>query len=403
MRKIASSIVLAVYACCSPMAYAQYEPQIGVDVSVGGGVSTNPFLYADGKTAASANIDIAPYVVVEDELGATRINGNLRFTQYSKFYGNDVSARIEAATERRLDERNTVRVAASAQRLRSAIQDGLIFESGGGSQGPGPLLPPTVPIIDTTLAGTRARITSLSTSFGLSHILNERSSLDAGIELNGTYIDEGAGFDYRSVSSHAGYRRQLTQRTTVTFDTQLGFVDYLSRRTGDSMIVSPRVGIQQQLTNRLSVVADAGISYVRTDVGGGDRSNLVSFAGSVGLCDRGPNRTLCLSGGRSAQPTALGGVSTVTTASLNYNAQLSRIDRVSMSARYGRTNQDGAGLPVVRVTDFIGVSATYARDLNDRLAFTVTPGYSKIFDDTQRRSANYSLMVGLTMKFGKRR
>lgn len=402
VRKIASSIVLAAYACCTPMAYAQYEPEYSVDVSVGGGVSSNPFLYADGKTAGSASIDIAPSVVVEDELGKTRLGGNLRFTQYSKYYGNDVSARLEAATERRLDERNSVRVAASVQRMRSAIQDGLIFE-GGGSQAPGPLLPPTLPVIDTTLAGTRSRITSLNTSFGLSHILNEVSSLDAGIELNGTYIEDDVGFDYRSVSTHAGYRRKLSQRTTVTFDMQVGFVDYLGRRTGDSLIASPRLGVQQQLTDRLSLVADAGISYVRTDIGAGDHSKLVSFAGSVGLCDRGPNRSLCLSGGRSAQPTALGGVSTVTTASLNYDARLSRVDRLSLAARYGRTNQDGAGLPVVRVTDFIGASATYSRDLNDRLAFTVTPSYSKIFDDTQPRSANYALMVGLTIRLGKRR
>ncbi|RYD45377.1 MAG: hypothetical protein EOP63_01990 [Sphingomonadales bacterium] len=395
-------MVLAAYACCSPMAYAQYEPQYNVDVSVGGGISSNPFLYADGKTAGSANIDIAPSVVVEDELGQTRIGGNLRFTQYSKYYGNDVSARLEAATDRKLDERNSVRVAASVQRLRSAVQDGLIFGS-GGTQTPGPLLPPTLPIIDTTLAGTRSRITSLNTSFGLSHILDEISSVDAGIELNGTYIEDDVGFDYRSAYAHAGYRRKLSQRTTVTFDTQIGFVDYLGRRTGDSLIVSPRIGVQQQLTDRLSLVADAGISYVRTDVAGGDKSNLTSFAGSIGLCDRGPNRSLCLSGGRSAQPTALGGVSTVTTASLNYDARLSRVDRVSLAARYGRTNQDGAGLPIVRVTDFIGASATYSRDLNDRLALTVTPSYSKVFDDAQPRGANYALMVGLTIRLGKRR
>src|SRR3546814_766867 len=173
-------------------------------------------------------------------------------------------------------------------------------------------------------------------------------------------------------------------------------VDYLGRRTGDSVILSPRAGIRQQLSDRLSLVADAGISYVRTKLGNGSHSTLVSFAGSVGLCDRLPNRSLCVSAGRSAQPTALGGVSTVTTASVNYDARLSRVDRVSLAGRYGRTNEDGVGLPGVRITDFLGASATYSRDLNDRIAFTVTPGYSKIFDDVQPPSANSSLMFGVT-------
>src|SRR3546814_4111265 len=75
------------------------------------------------------------------------------------------------------------------------------------------------------------------------------------------------------------------------------------------------------------------------------------------------------------------------------------VDRVSLAGRYGRTNEDGVGLPGVRITDFLGASATYSRDLNDRIAFTVTPGYSKIFDDVQPRSANYSLMVGVTIRF----
>ena len=402
LRKFASSLAVAVMACLPQMAFAQSEPQYTVDVSVGGGVATNPFLYSDGDTAASATVSVSPSVFIEDELGQTRIGGDLRLTQYISDYGSDLSGRLEASTTRRLDERTDVRVDAYVRTVRSAARDSLLFAS-GPAEVPGPLLPPAPPIIDTTIAGTRARVTSVGTSFGLSHLLDEVSSLNTGVTLNGTYIGNDVGFDYRSASTHFGYQRKLSPRTTVTIDTQVMAVDYLGRRTGDSVILSPRAGIRQQLSDRLSLVADAGISYVRTKLGNGSHSTLVSFAGSVGLCDRLPNRSLCVSAGRSAQPTALGGVSTVTTASVNYDARLSRVDRVSLAGRYGRTNEDGVGLPGVRITDFLGASATYSRDLNDRIAFTVTPGYSKIFDDVQPRSANYSLMVGVTIRFGKPR
>jgi hypothetical protein len=401
LRNLASSLMAAACACGASTAFAQSPPEVTLDVSVGGGIATNPFLDGNSKTSGSATIAISPSVVVDDGLGETRISGDLRLTQYLQRYGSDVSGALEAATTRKLDERTQLQIAASARTSRSALRDGLLFASAPGDT-PGPLVPPVSPILDTTLAGTRARTTVIATTVSIAHRLDEVSAINGGVELYGTYIGKNAGFDYRGISTFVGYQRQLSPRTSVTLGTQVGGVDYLGRRTGDSLIVSPRVGVQQQLSDRLNLVADAGISFVRTKVIGG-HSERVTFAGSLGLCDRSPNRSLCLSASRSAQPTALGGVSTVTSAALNYDARLSRVDRVSLGARYGRTNEDGAGLPLVRVTDFVGASATYSRDISERVALTVTPSYAKFFDDLQPRRANYALMFGLTMKFGKRR
>jgi hypothetical protein len=401
LKTLASSLMAAACACGASTAFAQSPPEVTLDVSVGGGIATNPFLDGNSKTSGSATIAISPSVVVDDGLGETRLSGDLRLTQYLQRYGSDISGALEASTTRKLNERTQLQVGASARTSRSALRDGLIFASAPGDT-PGPLVPPLSPILDTTLAGTRARTTVIATTISIAHRLDEVSAINAGVELNGTYISKDAGFDYRSISTFVGYQRQLSPRTAVTLGTQVGGVDYLGRRTGDSLIVSPRAGVQQQLSDRLNLVADAGISFVRTAVIGG-HSERVTFAGSLGLCDRSPNRSLCLSASRSAQPTALGGVSTVTSAALNYDARLSRVDRVSLGARYGRTNEDGAGLPLVRVTDFVGASATYSRDISERVALTVTPSYAKFFDDLQPRRANYALMFGLTMKFGKRR
>ncbi len=401
LKNVASSLMAGVCACGASVAFAQSPPEMTLDVSVGGGVATNPYLDSNGKTSGSATVAITPTVVVEDDLGETRLSGDLRLTRYLQRYGSDISGALEAATTRKLDERTQLQIAASARTSRSALRDGLIFASTPGDT-PGPLVPPLSPVLDTTIAGTRARTTNIGTTISVAHQLDAVSGLNAGIDLNGTYIDKNAGFDYRSFSAFLGYQRKLSPRTSVTAGTQVGVVDYLGRRTGDSLIVSPRAGIQQQLSDRMNLLADVGISFVRTAVIGG-HSERVSFAGSFALCDRSPNRSLCLSASRSAQPTALGGVSTVTTAALDYDARLSRVDRLSLGARYGRTNEDGAGLPLLRVTDFIGASATYSRDISERVALTVTPSYAKFFDDLQPRRANYALMFGLTMKFGKRR
>lgn len=402
MKKLASSLAAALLACQAQLAFAQSQPEATLEVSIGGGVSTNPYLYSDAETAGSVTLSVSPSIIYEDELGDTILGGNLRVSQYTNRYGNDIAARLEASTRRMLDELTSVSISSSIQSARSAVQDGLIFGD-SAMPGAGPLEPPEVPIIDTTIAGTRSRITNVSTSLGVSRVLDEVSSANAIISLSGTYIGGDVGFDYRDASLQLGYERKLSARTSITLGSQFGVVDYLGRRTGDSLIVSPRVGISQQLSDRLSLVADAGISYVDTDIGAGLHSKSVSFAGTIGVCDRGPSQSVCLSAGRSAQPTALGGVSTVTTASLSYDRQLSAADRLSLSARYGRTNQDGRGLPLPRVTDLVGALATYSRKLSDRVALTVTPSYSKIYDDLLKRSPNFSLMIGLSVIFGKQR
>ena len=402
MKKLASSLIAGILACQAHIALAQSEPEATLEVSIGGGVSTNPYLYSNAETAGSVTLSVSPSIIYADEVGETRLGGNLRVSQYSNRYGSDLAARLEASTRRMLDELTSVSISSSVQTSRSAIQDGLNFDN-IATPGSGPLQPPEIPLLDTTIAGTRARVTHVSTSLGISRSLDELSSANASIALSGTYIGGGIGFDYRNASAQLGYERKLSERTSVTLGSQFGVVDYLGRRTGDSVIVSPRIGVRQQLSDRLSFMADAGISYVDTDIGAGFHSKSISFAGSIGVCDRGPNQNICFSAGRSAQPTALGGVSTVTTASLSYDTQLSATNRIALSARYGRTNQDGRGLPLSRVTDLIGALATYTHELSDRVALTVTPSYSKIYDDLQKRDANFALMIGLTVIFGKQR
>lgn len=402
MKKLASSLAAVLLACQAHVALAQSEPEATLEVSIGGGVSTNPYLYSDAETAGSVTLSVSPSIIYEDELGDTILGGNLRVSQYTNRYGSDIAARLEASTRRMLDERTSVSISSSIQTARSAVQDGLIFDN-SVTPGSGPLEPPEVPVIDTTIAGTRSRVTNISTSLGLSHILDEVSSANASVSLSGAYVGDDVGFDYRDASLQLGYDRKLSPRTTLTIGSQFGVVDYLGRRMGDSLIVSPRIGIGQQLSERLNLVAEAGISYVDTDIGAGFHSKNISFAGSIGVCDRGPNQSVCISVGRSAQPTALGGVSTVTTASLSYDRQISAADRLSLSARYGRTNQDGRGLPFQRVTDLVGALATYTRKLSSRFALTVTPSYTKIYDDLQKRSPNFALMIGLNVIFGKQR
>jgi hypothetical protein len=87
----------------------------------------------------------------------------------------------------------------------------------------------------------------------------------------------------------------------------------------------------------------------------------------------------------------------------NYDLVLTEKDRISFAGRYGKTNQGtNVVLPLQTViSEVVGVSATYSRKLNDRMTFTVSPSYTRIFGDTQRSRSNASIMAGVTVRFGK--
>src|SRR3546814_16324814 len=125
MKGIVSSALLL--AAGLNGAAAAQQPQVTVDVSAGGSVSTNPVLYVDSETAGAVNLGVRPVILWEDEVVRTIIDGDLRLAQYTKRYGSDFSGRIGVASDRKIDERTTLRIASTYQSSRSAVQAGFFF------------------------------------------------------------------------------------------------------------------------------------------------------------------------------------------------------------------------------------------------------------------------------------
>lgn len=402
-RKISQLIVAGASLACSSIALAQAEPRVSVDVSTGGSVETNPFLEEDGETAGSAFIRIDPRIVFEDEIGRTVIEGSARFSQFTNRYGSDEAARLGVNSRRMLSERTTVRVGASAQTSRSAIQDALTAGAGDLLE-PGVELGGDVPYVDFTLAGTRSRVTNLRADAGIEYSLDPVSNVSASLATSYSNYSDGFGFDFRDFSGGLGYSRRLSDRTTLTLGVQATRIEYFSEQVGDSTVVSAQTGVRQQISPTLTLIANVGLDFVNTTGGLLGDTKDTSLSGSIALCNRGLNSAMCVSAQRSARPTALGGVATVNTLVANYDVRLSLKDRLSLAGRYGQTDQStGGGLLTSDVsTDLVGASARYTRALNDRLSFFLTPSFAKVFDDLRDRDANFAVMAGITMRFGSR-
>src|SRR3546814_14541293 len=107
MKGIVSSALLL--AAGLNGAAAAQQPQVTVDVSAGGSVSTNPFLYVDSETAGAVNLGVRTVILWEDEVVRTNIDGDLRLAQCTKRYVSEFSGRSGVSNTRKIRDSTTNR------------------------------------------------------------------------------------------------------------------------------------------------------------------------------------------------------------------------------------------------------------------------------------------------------
>ena len=399
------SAFLAAAAACSLPATARAqanEPRITLDVSLGGTADSNPFLLTNGESAASATVKVEPKVVWENESSSAIIESSFRLSQYTNQYGRDEAVRIGAQARTQLDERTSISTRAGFQSSRSTLQDSF-FLSSSDPFDPGFI--PEVPLTDVTVAGRRVRVNTFDASAGIDHVLSPSNSISFSAVTSYSKFSDGVGSDYRTGYGNLQYSHRLSERTSVSASVNAGVADYIGRSAGDATIVSPQFGVQHQLSERISLNASAGVSYASIDDGLGDRNGSTYASGRFSLCDRGVRSSFCGSLSRSAEPTALGGISAVTSAALNYDLKLSLKDRFSISGRYGRTDRSSDPLFSTGQgkSEIYGAQIVYTRYISDRVSFDIMPSLTKIYEPLADRDPNYSIMASVKIRLGKLR
>lgn len=399
-----SVLLVAATACLFPaIARAQAtDPRVTIDVSLGGVVDSNPFLLTSAESAASATVKIEPKVVWENESSSAIIDSSFRLSQYTNKYGRDEAARIGAQARTQLDERTSISSRVGFQSSRSTLQDSF-FLNASDPFDPGFI--PEVPLTDVTVAGRRTRVNTFDASAGIDHVLSPSDSISFSAVTSYSKFSDGVGSDYRTGFGNLQYSRRLSERTSVSASVNAGVADYIGRNAGDATIVSPQFGAQHQLSERVSLNASAGVSYASIDDGVGTRNGRTYISGGFSLCDRGVRSSLCGSMSRSAEPTALGGISAVTSVAIKYDLKLSLKDRFSVSGRYGRTDRSSDPLfsTVRGKSEIYGAQVVYTRYLSDRVSFDIMPSFTKIYEPAVNRDPNYSIVASLRISFGKLR
>lgn len=396
-RIILATSALTAAAMANPL--AAQEVSSSINITAGGSYETNPFLENGEDTGGfSTYVQVDPRITWEDETSVVSLNGGARYAYFPGQDRSNDSARLRLGGTTRASEKVDLNSFVLVQTSRSAGIDAILQDpSVLGDEG----ALPEIPIIDATIVGDRRRATTFGVGGGIDYRASPVSNVSIDLVSRLRRFDDSLGRDFSSVNGSVGYGRTLSETASINFGVGLGSVDYEGGTLGDATILSPSVGavLQTSETGKLSI--SGGISQVWLDGGLLDDESDTYLSGSVSYCDRAIGGSLCLTAGRSAQPTGTAGVSAVTSLGFGWSGQLSEEGTLSLSARYARADQSTL-LPdgLDNSTDLVGVVASYRHRLNDRLSFVVSPSYSDSSSNFVSRDPNLGISAGITLTIG---
>src|SRR5690606_34122031 len=105
-----------------------------------------------------------------------------------------------------------------------------------------------------------------------------------------------------------------------------------------------------------------------------------TLAGEASICQRYARSSLCAAVSRRAQPTAFGGITSTTAASVTYGVQINENDRFSLQSSYGRSDRNISLLGGnTNTQDVFSASADYRHRFAERLFAFASPRFERIF------------------------
>ena len=381
---------------------AQDEDRTSIDVAVEGKASTNPFLLENAEEGISLSLLISPTFVLENGRNKTVLDGSVRLSQYLDNYGLDEAASLTLNSRRAVDERTDLELVVRGLTTRTGFQESLLSASEDAFDQDVSTIP-DVQILDPTIAGNRSRTTSVGGSAYIEYDLDPVSLIGTGVTVDHVMYGGDIGFDNTTVEALASYGRRVSPRATIWLDGRVAGLDYADRDIGDASVFSSGVRLQHDLDSLWTLEAGVGVDFVDRNLGPAGSDTEALLSATLGICRGGLNSGFCFNGQRRAQPTAVGGVASVTSVGTTYFYNFNETERLTANARLGFTNQDsGDWLDLTRqAREVVGASLTYSRGIADNLNFFATPSYSQVFDETRDLEPNFAIAAGITLRLGR--
>ena len=360
-------------AICAPAAQAQVATKY-VDLTLGAGFSTNPFLRsedADGSLFGRASARGVHSWKAERSL--TSLMGYVEGTSYLNDYGLKTVFSVDGSHLRQVSETMTVfgSVGASGDIAGQLGNRFLYVPAEVETPGDVPPLPLAAGDLDRFAYGGRQY--RFYGQAGLSARLTERSSVTVSGGASRYTFTQDALTDFTTLFATASYNRILSERTTLGFNLHGSRSDYDGSRDYNS-VLNPSVSVSTRLSENLHATAGVGIalSKVRAAMDS-DTSTDLSLNGS--LCRTGPTESLCAEVARNAQSTATAPSVTMTSASAEWYKKLDEKQTIQLSAGYIKYGAAGDDLLAQSLgTSQLRGAASYSRSIIDRLSLGADAG-----------------------------
>jgi hypothetical protein len=367
---------------------------MGMDVAAGGSVESNPYLTNGASTDVAGSLDITPWLSISDEASSADLRGNLSLRQYTRSTnGTDVTGSVALTGNHRLSPYFNINGGANYRTSRNGINLG--FANVGPND---PLPPPTTLLPDISLGGTRTRTHSVSANLGFTARLSPLDQLGGSFTASRYTTNAATGNDFSDLNAGLNYARTLSERTSVTASVRYAKSNYYRTRVGDGTIITPQLGVSTTLSQNTTLSVSLGASISRSTLGNGTTRTFTALSGDARLCRNLDRAAMCLVAARSAQPTALGGISTVTNIGASYDTRVSRRDSLSFSLGF-TSNGDAALATGPQTSKLYSAGGTWTRDFDRRLSAFVSPSYSRITNSSTSYNS-FRLAAGLRLRFG---
>jgi hypothetical protein len=196
-------------ACLAAPALA--DTRTSLDLAAGGMYDSNPFLADDSGGDVAVTLQATPRLQISDNVSSLNILGDFLVRQFVKSAnGSDITGTASVAGTHRASPFFTIN--AGANYLTSSNGLNLGFSNVRPDD---PLPPPTTPLPDITLGGTRTRTHMVSGNAGFSLRASPRDMIGANVTAARNFFDGDGGLgarDFSFINGGLNYSRTLSRR-----------------------------------------------------------------------------------------------------------------------------------------------------------------------------------------------
>jgi hypothetical protein len=365
-----------------------------VDLGVGGGFATNPFLQSPSKSGAYADFRVDPQASFSNERSTTVMAGQFDLRRYLNGLGSSSSYGVTVHRTTKSSERLTIDAGLAFNSSKNDDRRfiGLLGEVVPGQTGSGTIDPLGA------LLTPRQRRTVASAQFGGNLRLNERDTASLGVFGNREIISNSPiAANFWTVGTNADFRRSLSPLTSVGAGLSVQRLTYDSGGGGYT-IVKPQFLFKRQFSTFWQLNGSIGALVVNGTLFGRSRK-LFSVSGAATACRTAELSSMCASVSQDAGGSGVGGLRVAQRASVTYSRQAGPNNRLSLNSSYSRY---GSGdLPDTRPSTQWQVGGSWNRKLRDRLTAVAELGYRHGSLPGYAAASDLSVRLGVSFRVGE--